>query len=75
MLRCYQRLLRCYEKLLLIIHSSMTTLISKSKQEITEYVTYPVLRITITYTSIFFRKFSVILHASLTKLQEFTLGI
>ena len=68
-LRRYERLLRCYERLLLIINSSMTTLIFKRKPEIviTDYVDYPVLHITITYTGIFSRKFSVVLHASLTQ--------
>ena len=47
----------------------MTMLIFKSKQEIviTDYVEYPALHLTVTYTGIFFRKFSVVLHASLTK--------
>ena len=46
----------------------MTTLIFKRKREIviTDYVDYPVLHITITYTGIFSRKFNVVLHASLT---------
>ena len=65
----YHRLhwLRCYKRLLLIIHSSMTTLIFKSKWKIgiTDFVDYPVLHITIKYTGIFSRIFSVVLHASL----------
>ena len=45
----------------------MATLIFKSKQKIviTDYVDYPVLHITIKYTGIFSRIFSVVLHASL----------
>ena len=48
-------------------HSSMTTLIFKSKWKIgiTDFVDYPVLHITIKYTGIFSRIFSVVLHASL----------
>ena len=48
----------------------MTTLIFKSKGKIaiTDYVDHPVLPITITYTGIFFRNSSVVLHASLAKL-------
>ena len=43
--------------------------IFKSKREIviTDYVDYTVLHLTITYTGIFSRKFSVLLHASLTE--------
>ena len=46
----------------------MTTLIFKSKREIviTDYVDYPVLHLTNTYTGIFSRMLSVVLHASLT---------
>ena len=52
----------------MIIHSSITTLILKSKCKIvvTDCGDYPVLHITITYTGIFSRNFSVVLHASLT---------
>ena len=51
----------------LIMQSSMTTVMFKSKWKIviTDYVDYPVLQITITYTGIFSRNFSVVLHASL----------
>ena len=57
------------ERLLLIIHSSMTTFIFKRKREIviTDYVDYPALHITVTYTGIFSRKFNVVLHVSLTE--------
>ena len=46
----------------------MTTLILKSKWKIviTDCGDYPVPHITITYTGIFSRNFSVVLHASLT---------
>ena len=49
----------------------MTTLILKSKREIviTDYVDYPVLHLTISYTGIFSRKLSVVLHASLTEMS------
>ena len=57
------------ERLLLIMHSSMTTFIFKRKREIviTDYVDYPALHITVTYTGIFSRKFNVVLHVSLTE--------
>ena len=50
----------------------MTTLIFKSKRKIaiTDYVDYPVLHTTITYTGIFFRNFSVALDASLGELSS-----
>ena len=56
----------------MIIHSSMTKLIFKSKKEIviTDYVDYPVLHITITYTGIFFRKFSVVFMLHQPKMES-----
>ena len=36
---------------------------------ITDYVDYPVLHLTITYTGIFSRELSVVLHASLTEMS------